>query len=157
VQLQTSCLFSRVKSLCNLCVCHCIFSIFIKNPFEIIWCTRLKYTLYTYIIFYLKNLTNTRHLLDHKNRSLRLKACKYCFINKGLGWRNLDGLILGCVDPEEAKKLMDEFHKSLCGGIHAVSTTSHNTLSGGYYLRSIFSDVHQFIRSFQTCHFFKGK
>jgi hypothetical protein len=58
---------------------------------------------YTYIIFYLKNLTTPRHLLDHKKRALRLKASKYCFIDKGLGWRNLDGLILICVDPEGRK------------------------------------------------------
>jgi hypothetical protein len=30
--------------LCNVCVCHCIFSIFIKNMFVVINCTRLKST-----------------------------------------------------------------------------------------------------------------
>jgi hypothetical protein len=82
---------------------------------------------YTDIIFYLKNLTTPRHLPDHKKRDLRLKASKYCFIDKGLGWRNLDGLILRCVDPEEAKKLMDEFHKGLCGGHHATKTTPQDS------------------------------
>jgi hypothetical protein len=35
---------SRVKCLCNGCVPHYIFSVFIKNPFAMIYCTRLKYT-----------------------------------------------------------------------------------------------------------------
>jgi hypothetical protein len=37
---------SRVKSLCNLCtcVCHCMFSVFIKNLFALIYYTRLKST-----------------------------------------------------------------------------------------------------------------
>jgi hypothetical protein len=35
---------SRVKYLCNVCVCHCIFFVFIKNLFAVINCTRLKST-----------------------------------------------------------------------------------------------------------------
>jgi hypothetical protein len=35
---------SKVKSLCNVCVHHCTFSIFIKNLFTVINCTRLKST-----------------------------------------------------------------------------------------------------------------
>jgi hypothetical protein len=88
---------------------------------------------YVDIIYYLKNLTSPNHLADHKRRALRLKASKFCFINQGLGWRNLEGLILRCVDPEESKKLMDEFHKGLCGGHHATRTTTHKILRGGYY------------------------
>jgi len=80
------------------------------------------------IISYLNNITTPRHLLDHKKRDLILKASKYCFIEKGLGWRNLDGLILVCVDPKESNKLMDEFHKGLCGGHPASSTTTHKIL-----------------------------
>jgi hypothetical protein len=30
--------------MCNVCACHCIFSIFIKNSFVVINCTRLKST-----------------------------------------------------------------------------------------------------------------
>jgi hypothetical protein len=37
---------SRVKYLCNVCVCVCVvsFLFFIKNPFAVINCTRLKST-----------------------------------------------------------------------------------------------------------------
>jgi hypothetical protein len=61
---------------------------------------------YSYIIYYLKNLTCPDHLVDHKRRALRLKAMKYCLTQDGLGWRNLDGVILRCVNKEEADKLV---------------------------------------------------
>jgi hypothetical protein len=32
------------KNLCVMCVCHCVFSIFIKNMFAVINCTRLTST-----------------------------------------------------------------------------------------------------------------
>jgi hypothetical protein len=109
------------------------------------------------IIYYLKNITSPNHLTDHKRRALILKASKFCFINQGLGWRNPDGLILRCVDPEESKKLMNEFHKGLCGGHHSTRTTTHNILRGGYYWPTIFSYVHKFVRSCQPCQLFTGK
>jgi hypothetical protein len=50
---------------------------------------------YSDIIYYLKNLTSLNRLTYHKRSALRLKASKLCFINQCLGWRNLNGLILG--------------------------------------------------------------
>jgi hypothetical protein len=47
-----------------------------------------------------------------------LKASKYCIIQGDLGWKNRDGLILKCVDNEEAQKLMKGLHIGLCGGRH---------------------------------------
>jgi hypothetical protein len=61
---------------------------------------------YSNIIYYLKNLTCPDHLVEHKRRALRLKAMKYFLTKEGLGWRNLDGVILICVDKEEADKLV---------------------------------------------------
>jgi hypothetical protein len=67
---------------------------------------------YTDISFYLKNLTCPSHLVGHKKRSLRFKSSKYVLTRDGLGWNNLDVVILRCVDDVESKKLMDEFHGS---------------------------------------------
>jgi hypothetical protein len=76
--------------------------------------------------------------LDHKKRDLRLKASKYCFINKGLEWRNTNGLILICIEIEEVNKLMDEFHKGTCGVHHATKNMTHTILRCGYYWPIIF-------------------
>jgi hypothetical protein len=65
---------------------------------------------YSYIIFFLLNITCQDHLIGHKRRTLRLRVSKYCIIQDGLGWRNPGGVILRCVDELESKKLMTEFH-----------------------------------------------
>ena len=51
----------------------------------------------------------------------------------GLGWRNLEGIILRCVDKIESKKLISEFHLGFCGGHYAVRTTAHKILRAGYF------------------------
>ena len=112
---------------------------------------------YSDIIFYLKNLTCPSHLVGHKRRALRLKASKYILIKDGLGWRNPDGIILRCVDENESKKLMDEFHNGFCGGHFTARTTTHKILRAGYYWPTIFSDVHQFVRKCEPCQLFTGK
>lgn len=96
-------------------------------------------------------------MLSHKKRSLRLKASTYIITQAGLGWRNLDGLILRCVDEDEAKKIIDEFHVGFCGGHYATRTTTHKILRVGYYWPTIFSDVHKFVRHCKPCQLFTGK
>lgn len=62
------------------------------------------------IIYYLQNLSCEDHITRSKRRALRLNGSTYCLMKEGLGWRNLDGLTLGCVDPLEAQTLMNEMH-----------------------------------------------
>jgi hypothetical protein len=94
------------------------------------------------IVYFLQNLTCPSHLVNHKRRELRLKASKYYIIQDGLGWRNLKGLVLRCIDESESKRLMTEFH---------------DRLRVGYYWPTIFSDVHKFVRGCQPCQLFTGK
>jgi hypothetical protein len=53
-----------------------------------------------------------------KARALNLKAIKYCLIEQVLYWKDPLGVILRCLDPLEAQKIMFDFHDSLCGGHH---------------------------------------
>ena len=69
----------------------------------------------------------------------------------GLGWKNPDGLILRCVDEDEAKSLINEFHVGLCCGHYATRTATHKP-----YWPSIFSDVHKFVRCCEPCQLFIG-
>jgi hypothetical protein len=71
---------------------------------------------YVDVIYYLKNLTCLDHLPDYKRRDLRLKSTRYFLTEEGLGWKNVDGVILRCVNQQEAKKLMEELHSGFCGG-----------------------------------------
>jgi hypothetical protein len=90
------------------------------------------HALYSYIVYFLKNLTFPRHLVNHKRKALRLKASKYCIIQDGLGWRNPEGLILRCIDEVESKKLITKFHVRFCGGHYAAKTTTHKIIRVGY-------------------------
>ena len=111
---------------------------------------------YKDIIYYLLNLTCPNHLVAHRRRALRLKATKYCLMKDGLGWRNPERIILRCVDEIESKKLISEFHSGFCGGHYVARTTAHKILRASYFWPSIFSDVHKFVRSCQTCQLFTG-
>jgi hypothetical protein len=86
---------------------------------------------YSDIIYYLKNMSCLDHLVDYKRRSLRLKAMKYCLTEDELGWNNHDGVILRCVDKEEAKRLLEELNSGYCGGHFASCTTAHKILGVG--------------------------
>ena len=74
-----------------------------------------------------------------------------------MGWRNLDGLILRCVDEPESKKLMVEFHVGFCGGHFAARTTAHKILRAGYYWPNLFSDVQKAVIVFSQCQLFTEK
>ena len=45
------------------------------------------------------------------NRRIRLQAIKYVLLKEDLYYRTIDGVLLRCIDKEEAKVLMGEIHK----------------------------------------------
>jgi hypothetical protein len=49
------------------------------------------------------------------SRKLRYKAIKFVLLDGHLFYKSLDGLLLQCLGPEEAKKMMSEVHDGLCG------------------------------------------
>jgi hypothetical protein len=89
------------------------------------------YSWFVDIIYYLKNLTCPNNLSDCKRRALQLKTSRYCLIQKGLGWRNPDSLVLRCVDEDESRNLIKELHVGLCGGNYAARTIAHKILTAG--------------------------
>jgi hypothetical protein len=93
---------------------------------------------YSDIIYYLKNISCLKHIVDYKRRALRLKAMKYCLTEDGLGWKNPDGVLLRCVNQEEARKLLKELHSVFCGGHFTARTTAHKILRVGYYWPTLF-------------------
>jgi ribonuclease HI len=49
------------------------------------------------------------------SRKLRYKAIKFVLLDRILFYKSLDGVLLQCLGPEEAKKMMSEVHDELCG------------------------------------------
>jgi hypothetical protein len=67
---------------------------------------------------------------------------KYCLTENGLGWKDPDGVLLRCVNQEEANKLLTKLHFRHCGGHFTVHTTTHKILRDGYYWPTLFVDTH---------------
>jgi hypothetical protein len=73
---------------------------------------------YRDIIFFLLNMQPPDGMEKRKVRDLKLRSIKYCLIDQVLYWKYRLGVPLRCLDPQEAQKIMFEFHDSLCGGHH---------------------------------------
>jgi hypothetical protein len=96
-------------------------------------------------------------LQRNKPRAPKLKAIRYCLINQILYWKDPLGVLLKCMDPREADRIMVEFHSGLCGGHHYWKTTTHKILKARYYWPTSFADVHRGVRACITCQRFLGK
>ena len=61
-----------------------------------------------------------------------------------LYWRDPSGIFLRCLDKEQSKEAMQQFHNSMCGGHHYWKTTAHKiselgTIGPLYFLMYLFS------------------
>jgi hypothetical protein len=112
---------------------------------------------YKDILYFLQELKPPDGLGKSKARALKLKAVKYCLIDQTLYWKDPLGLLLRCLDPQEAQKVMFDFHSGLCGGHHFWKTTIHKVLRAGYYWPTLFPDVCREIRACIKCQRFSGK
>jgi hypothetical protein len=106
---------------------------------------------YKDIIFFLQNLQPPSGMERNKVRALKLKSIKYCFVDQILYWKDPLGVLLRCLDPQEAQKIMSDFHDSLCGGHHYWRTTTYKILRAGYFWPSLFMDVCAKIRACAKC------
>jgi hypothetical protein len=92
-----------------------------------------KCTWYRDILYFLQELKPPDGMGKRKARSLKLKAVRYCLIDQVLQWRDPLGVFLRCLNPQEAHKVMFDFHSGLCGGNHLWKTTAHKILRARYY------------------------
>jgi hypothetical protein len=96
-------------------------------------------------------------VIGSKKRALRLNVGKYSVMEGDLGWRNPNDLIFRCINSMKAQILMNEMHNGLYGGNFAAKTTIYKILRVGYYLPTVYFDVHNFVRSCQSCQLFAKK
>jgi len=92
-----------------------------------------------------------------KARDIKIKAIKYCLIEKVLYWKDPLGVLLRCLDPHEAQRIMSDFHDGSCGGNHFWKMMAHNILRDGYFWPTLFADVFTKVRAFAKCYKFLGK
>jgi hypothetical protein len=81
--------------------------------------------------------------LDPKNRrALRLKSTSFQLINDVLFRNNFDGVLMRCLEKDEAEKVLSELHAGEFGGHFSGDTTSHKVLRDGYYWSTLFKYAH---------------
>jgi hypothetical protein len=89
-------------------------------------------TWYKDILYFLQELKPPDGMGKSKARALKLKAVRYCLIDQDLYWKDPLGVFLRCLDPQEAHKVIFDFHNGLCGGHHFWNTIAHKILRAGY-------------------------
>jgi hypothetical protein len=114
-------------------------------------------TWYRDILYFLQELKPPDGMGKSKTRALKLKAVRYCLIDRVLYWKDPLGVFLRCLNPQEAQKVMFDFHSGLCEGHHFWKTTAHKILRVGYYWPTLFTDVCREIRACIKCQKFSGK
>lgn len=117
---------------------------------------------YKDLVYYLQNQRCPDNLDTHQRRRLRLKYFRYVIVKDFLFGRSADGILLHCVNNEEAQKLLQETHGSSdfvihVGGHFSAKTTAFKIIRKGYYWPSIFQDSYNFSRSCDKCQKFAGK
>ena len=64
---------------------------------------------YSGIIQFLQKIEVSPDLTPNQAQALKLKFVKFCIIDKLLYWRDQSGILLRCLDKEEAEKVMHTF------------------------------------------------
>jgi hypothetical protein len=75
-------------------------------------------TWYKDILYFLQELKPPDGMGKIKARDLNLKTVRYFLIDQVFHWRDPLGVFLRCLNPQEAQKVMFDFHSVLCGGHH---------------------------------------
>jgi hypothetical protein len=114
------------------------------------------YPWYKNLVYYLQNQRCPDKLDTHQIRRLHLESARYVIIGDLLFRRSIDGVLLRCINNEEAQKLLQETHGSSnfvihVGGHFSAKTIAFKIIIKVYYWPSIFRDSYVFSRSCDKC------
>jgi hypothetical protein len=84
---------------------------------------------YKDLVYYLQNQRCPDNLDTHQGRRLHLESSRYVILGDFLFRRSADGMLLHCVNNEEAHKLLQETHGSSDSVIHVGGYFSAKTIS----------------------------
>jgi hypothetical protein len=72
-------------------------------------------------------------------------------INGILFRQNFDGVLMCCLEKDEAEKVLLELHAEEAGGHFSGDTTAHKVLRAGYYWPTFFKDAHALCHKCVIC------
>ena len=91
------------------------------------------------------------HMIDNEKRTIKLHALRYVIINGELWWTSIDGVLLKCVDKEQAIKILTKMHSGECGGHYMPKIIAHKVLRVGFWWPTLFNDIHILVRKCDAC------
>ena len=91
------------------------------------------------------------HWNSKQRRALRLKSAAYLIVDGILFRKNYDGVLLRCLEKEDAKRVITELHDGPAGGHFSGDMTAHKILRARYYWPTLFKDAHAHVRKCDIC------
>ena len=83
-------------------------------------------------------------------RKLRYKLTKYVLLDDQLYYKIVDGVLLKCLNQEEAKVLMGEVHEGICGAHQSAYKMKWIIRRTGYFWPTILEDYFEYYRGART-------
>ena len=109
---------------------------------------------YQDLVHYLQEGLLLEHWNSKQRRALHLKSASYQIVEGILFRKNYDGVLLRCLEKEDAKKVMIDLHDGPARGHFSGDTTAHKILIDGYYWPTLFKDAHAHVKNcdiYQRC------
>jgi hypothetical protein len=88
-------------------------------------------------------------------KRIRYKAIKYVLIGDDMFYRILEGLLLKCLGPTEANRLLYEVHEGACGTHQSAHKMKWLIRRSGYYWPTMLEDSFKYYKGCQACQRFR--
>jgi len=85
------------------------------------------------------------------SRKLRYKALKFVVLDDQLYCKSIDGVLLKCLNQEEATKMMYEVHEGLCGAHQSAYRMKWMIRRTGYFWPAMLEDCFEYYKRCQNC------
>ena len=92
-------------------------------------------------------------LLENKNeaRNLRFRAARYALFGNHLYCKSFTEPYLRCLNSEDARRLLEEIHKSICGNHSEGRSLAHKALTAGYYWPYMMTEPREYVKRCDKC------
>ena len=84
-------------------------------------------------------------------RKIRYKALKYVLLDSTLYYRTMDGVLLKCLNQEEARVVMCEVHEGICGTHQSAHKMKWLLRRAGYFWPKMLEDCFGYYKGCQDC------
>ena len=84
-------------------------------------------------------------------KRIRYKAMKYVLIGDDMFYRTLEGILLKCLGPTEANRLLHEVHEGACGTHQSAHKMKWLIRRSGFYWPTMLEDCFKYYKGCQAC------